>query len=266
MIATNPGDGEIRFHEAGSLVFKNALQPSGATHWWVKSRGDAIGWKVNSEQKLTRAFSTQTLTMIPIESEDGFEGAPPLAMASLRMNTPRPGSITFQTSQGASYRISHPEDRRISAWAVFLDGRIALGTSNRLSIVDLTRGRRLTCFGHVGGITQTAVHRSGEILVSAGRDQTVRLWNASSCELLLTFFNDEEDEWVAWTPEGYYIHSKNGAKLLGFRINRGARQSPIVESAEEMTTFHRPDRIRSILEAVTAFPDQEVPADTKGTR
>ena len=38
-------------------------------------------------------------------------------------------------------------------------------------------------------------------------DQTLRLWNLKTRELLVTLFRGADGEWVMWTPQGYYAAS-----------------------------------------------------------
>ena len=67
----------------------------------------------------------------------------------------------------------------------------------------------------------TAPSPDGRWLVSGSFDQTVRLWAIETGKPLLTIFAANDDEWVAWTPEGYYTASLKGDRLIGWHMNQG---------------------------------------------
>ena len=56
---------------------------------------------------------------------------------------------------------------------------------------DLARGRRgpVLFYGHVGPVNSVAFDASGERLVSAGADRTVRVWDSAGGEPLVTLLN-----------------------------------------------------------------------------
>jgi len=85
--------------------------------------------------------------------------------------------------------------------------------------------------------------------VSGASDQTVRLWNLRTYELLVTMFYAADGEWAIWTPQGYYAASPDGGKLFGWQINRGPERNADYVAAERLRTrFHRPDVVaRAII-------------------
>ncbi|MCA9051802.1 MAG: caspase family protein, partial [Planctomycetaceae bacterium] len=69
-------------------------------------------------------------------------------------------------------------------------------------------------------------------------------------EPLLTLVTDRNDDWVLFTPEGFYNASiAEGNRLFGWHINQGRDQSPIFEPAAHLQkTYEKPDVIRRVLE------------------
>jgi len=56
------------------------------------------------------------------------------------------------------------------------------------------------------------------------------------------------DEWILWSPEGYYDCSPNGDRLIGWHLNKGAENSAEFLSASQFQKrFYRPDIIDEIL-------------------
>ncbi|MBN2716901.1 MAG: caspase family protein [Deltaproteobacteria bacterium] len=75
--------------------------------------------------------------------------------------------------------------------------------------------------GHTGDILAVAVSQDGTLLVSGSNDQTIRLWHTQTGALLMTLFVATDNQWVAWTPEGYYASSPYGDRYVGWHVNMG---------------------------------------------
>lgn len=66
--------------------------------------------------------------------------------------------------------------------------------------------------------------------------------------LLSLFFAG--DDWIAWTPEGYYAASPGGERLMGWHVNNGPDQlASFYPAAQFRKRFYRPDVIRLLLQA-----------------
>ena len=103
--------------------------------------------------------------------------------------------------------------------------------------------------GHTSGVLAVAVSPDGKTLVSGSSDQTVRLWDMATGDNLLTVFVGADEEWVAWTPQGYYASSPNGDKYIGWHINRGVdKLAEYYGAAQYEKTFYRPDVVAEFLE------------------
>src|SRR5262245_7687820 len=131
------------------------------------------------------------------------------------------------------------------------DGKTVIsgGKDGVLAAYDL-RGRKLGAFaGHTGDVLALAPSPDRRYLVSGARDQTVRLWNLRTYELLVTLFYAPDGEWAIWTPQGYYAASPDGGKLFGWQINRGPERNADYVAAERLRTrLHRPDIVaRAIM-------------------
>lgn len=109
--------------------------------------------------------------------------------------------------------------------------------------------------GHTGDITSIALE--GDTLVSISIDDTIRLWNLSGLSAAdrnkvllptLNLFISKNDEYVAWTEDGYFTASKNGANLVGYHINQGVnKEARYVSMAQLYNDFYRPDLIERVL-------------------
>jgi hypothetical protein len=87
--------------------------------------------------------------------------------------------------------------------------------------------------------------------------------------LLSLFFAG--DEWIAWTPEGYYAASPGGEKLMGWHLNNGAEKLSTFHPAERFRkVLYRPDVLRRLLrlgslEAALSSADRERGQETQRT-
>jgi hypothetical protein len=86
------------------------------------------------------------------------------------------------------------------------------------------------------------------LVVSGSNDQTVRLWNLKTGALLVSIFVGQADEWVAWTPEGYYTASPGGERYVGWHVNRGVDKAAEYYGVGEFRGFRRPDVVGRTLE------------------
>ncbi|MFA9462630.1 WD40 repeat domain-containing protein, partial [Thiohalorhabdus methylotrophus] len=86
------------------------------------------------------------------------------------------------------------------------------GRDGRLVSYNANSGEKLQEFvGHGGYVLALAPSPDGRLLVSGSSDQTIRLWEIATGELLVTIFPTRDGEWVAWTPEGFFDASEHGA-------------------------------------------------------
>jgi WD40 repeat protein len=98
---------------------------------------------------------------------------------------------------------------------------ISGGSSGVLAAYGLN-GEKLGEFvGHESDVWAVAPSPDGRYLVSGAADQTARLWNLKTRELLVTLFQGSDGEWVMWTPQGFYEASREGGKLIAWQLNKG---------------------------------------------
>lgn len=110
--------------------------------------------------------------------------------------------------------------------------------------------------GHTGEILSIAL--DGDTLVSVSTDKTIRLWNLSKLSSIhkntilkptLNIFISRNNEYVAWTKEGFFTASKNGVKYIGYHINQGVdKESRYVSVDRLYNTYYRPDLIMKALQ------------------
>lgn len=131
------------------------------------------------------------------------------------------------------------------------DGKsvISGGSNGFLTSYDPRTGKVLHDFiGHTGDVYALAVSPDGQRLVSGSLDQTLRLWDIANGKLLLSLFYGTDNEWVAWTPEGFYDASPKGDQYVGWRVNRGADKAADFYTVSQFRRYlYRPDIVRDTL-------------------
>lgn len=109
--------------------------------------------------------------------------------------------------------------------------------------------RDLPLCEHLGLIDAIAPSREGHYVVSGGADRIIRLWNAETGELLASLFVDEENQWICWTPEGFFHTSGNrAAGYLGWWINDGFNQpARFLSGRDWFRWFFQPDIVETTI-------------------
>lgn len=135
------------------------------------------------------------------------------------------------------------------------------GRNGTLETFSLT-GEPLTKLdGHDGDVPAVAVSPDGRLIASGSNDQTVRLWNSKTGELVVSLLHLPGDgRWIMWTPQGYFAAAPASEDLIGWHVDRGPDKVADFVTAGEMRAFfhNRPLVQRAIIlasakEAVEEF-------------
>ena len=111
-----------------------------------------------------------------------------------------------------------------SAYTLLSDGvgLVTGGSDGTLIHYDRESGTLLGEFrGHAGQILAIAEAPDAGLLVTGSSDQTLRLWNLATRQLIVTIFA-AEGEWIVWTPQGYFHSSPKGDEIVGWTVSQGS--------------------------------------------
>jgi WD40 repeat protein/type II secretory pathway predicted ATPase ExeA len=252
-----------RLAGTGRTIYAVGFSPDGRFLSWGHT---AAYTSPNRQGPLEHRFDLTQLTRLP----GGLSDVSPVqALARL-------GTLSLALEQGGPYkhnarlhvqdgarRLStiergHTDGYRHSAYTLTPDGQGVLsgGLNGVLRLYALDGTLRVTLVGHTGEIKAVAVSADGRWALSGANDQTLCLWSlppvmpASPIELTptLTLFPAQDGEWVAWTPEGHFVASAHGLRLIGASMNQGLDKTATYLSGEQLRErFYRPELIQEKL-------------------
>jgi WD40 repeat protein len=229
LIATAGGDdNDIYLWDANTAGVKKHLAGQGKSVWAA-----AFG------QGPRVAFGNKTKKGWEYNDYGDFEKSFDFSNLALDREKPRPKSFTrtrttylgktlkfindyeLQVSPGIAIKNDRNTYNSIRCYTFTNDGKVVVGSSFSLKLYtgagDFTR----EFTGHTGVVWAVSVSGDGRLLASASSDQTLKLWNIASGELLASLFVTVDNEWICWTPSGYYAASAGGEKYMGWHVNQG---------------------------------------------
>jgi WD40 repeat protein len=147
----------------------------------------------------------------------------------------------------------HAQNYRCFAFSPDGKSVIAGGNEGILTGYGLDSKKLGDFVGHESTVFSVAISRDGRYLLSGSADQTVRLWNLRTRELIVTIFRSDDGEWVIWTPQGYYMGAPGADKIIGWQINKGPNKAADYVTAEQLRKYlNRPDIVAKAIQLASA--------------
>jgi len=80
----------------------------------------------------------------------------------------------------------------------------------------------------------------------------IKLWDLSKLKRTmrpqLNILVSKDNEWIAWTSQGFYNASKGGEEYIGYHINQGSdREALFLPISSFSDKFYRPDIIQKAI-------------------
>lgn len=137
-------------------------------------------------------------------------------------------------------------DGRLRSYSIIDDQTIAVGGDFSLKLYSRDGEFKGSLEGFNGAITSIA--SSNNKIMARCSDQTIRVWNLSTHELLATLFLAPKGEWICWTPQGYYEASSGGEKYMGWQVDKDIDTiSKFYKSSVFASKYHNPETVKQTI-------------------
>ena len=245
----------------GKPVYSAGWSPDGGTIAWGNTR---TGESPNNKGPLESTFRLSDLERGEAP-EVGYRRAQE-TRGSLSLVASGVTSVDVKTGNAVVARLGTGYERdKISCFTLVRGDRVAIGTTlGYFFLFDARSGNFIRYFeSHADSICAVAPSPDGRYLLTASADQTIRIWDPERNQPLLSLFFAGED-WIAWTPEGYYAASPGGERLMGWQVSSGPDQvGTFVPASQFHKSLYRPDVIKLLLSSGSVGRALEV-LDEKG--
>ncbi len=228
----------------GHSAWSAGWSPDGKSIAWGNTYK---GTSYNDLGPLERNFTLADLEIGP--SPDASYRRARESRGSLSLQLTGPTSLEVKQQDAVVAKIAPPYPyESIRSFSFVTGDRVAVGGGYGVYLFDARTGAKIREFrGHTGMVWAVAPSPDGRYLLSASGDQTVRIWAPDRDEPLLSLFV-AGDDWIAWTPEGYYAASPGGENLMGWQVSNGPKQvGNFVRASQFRKSLFRPDVIKLVL-------------------
>src|SRR5262249_38449565 len=127
-------------------------------------------------------------------------------------------------------------------------GRFLLGTEWSLRAID-AKGQRLWQRAVPSAVWAVNIPGDGRLVVAAYGDGTIR-WHRmdDGRELLALYVLADKQNWVAWTPEGFYGATPGAFGVLQWQVNRGSDAAAETVPVSAIPRLRRRDVLALVLQ------------------
>jgi WD40 repeat protein len=156
--------------------------------------------------------------------------------------------------QPGGTRIETSVENDPSCWTFYKDSkdqqdRVVITTDRRVHLYDLKTNKLLHTIGGGAWVVDVAVSPDGKYLLVSYGQQFLQLFNIEAKPQRLLNILAVDEDWVAWTPEGYYAATPGGEKLIGWQVKKDDSTPLTFYPVERFRKlFYKPDLIKQLLE------------------
>ncbi len=253
---TSTGKTVRKLEGQGQSVISVGWSPDGQAVAWGHSTKGAT---VDNGGPLERTFCFGQLEFGPPPDKTFLRARPQLG--ELRMALGIEGGRQNRSKVGIArggttlsmFRLPQSYDQ-IRCFSLLSPARAVVGASGGVYILRTDNAQiQQQLMGRGEDIWSLAPSPDFRYLLTAGNDQIVKLWHLEKGTQLVSLFA-AGNQWIAWTPQGYYAASLAGESLMGWHVNQGPDQMAAYYPASQFhKSLYRPDVIRRLLATGDAY-------------
>ncbi len=117
-------------------------------------------------------------------------------------------------------------------------------TDHTLRLWNRTTGQFERAFeGHTYGVKSVAFSQDGRNLISGSGDGSIKLWERETGDNVVTLSGFKNGEWIAYTPDNYYVSSVKGDQYVTFRVG-----NKVYDFAQYANIYKKPEIVKKILQ------------------
>jgi WD40 repeat protein len=230
---------------AGSEVYANGWSPDGRAigYGYHKSPGSSL----RATNPLEHSFCLEKLDFGP--APDGAFRRAQAQRGDLLIERVKYRYLQASRNGAHIWRYEIPaKDANLRSRTLLAGNRAAVGFDRGLIVLNSSSGQPIYELpGHTDAVWAVTPSPDDRYLLTASCDQTLEIWNLANYELVMSLFF-AGDEWIAWTPRGYYAASLAGESLMGWHVQTSPDKMAEFYSASLFhQAWYRPDVIRRIL-------------------
>jgi WD40 repeat protein len=255
-----------RLHGGGVLKYAVGVSPDGKTiAWGNKALDKDENFQAHGPLGWSFSFADLTLRKLPETSKPGEFGRVALSRDGLTVEPfrdpdPQKDRKGIEVKRDGRPLGLHRFVGYVHCATLLPGNRVAVGTnlSLRLRAVEERDLKKDVCVLRQGGVQAMAASPDGRYLLTAGLDTTLRLWDLQplqgdnppkELQPTLTFFTAGPENWITWTPEGYYAASPTGEHLMGWQVDNGPDRLLSFYSADQFRkSLYKPEALRVLLD------------------
>ncbi len=201
----NPRTGKINF-KLGGEKYSNKVVRVGvhnANPFLIGFGNELTDYNaLNNFGTITKAFDLKNLRVVENATDSLFNTAQSDRSARV------PEFQTFLNETMISYLGVKKQTVIGTRNAIFIDGPANMLTMTGTQVYGLAKSK------------------DEETFYTGHSDGQIRIFDTQTNNLIATLYVAYNNEWILFTPDGYYTASKHGSKLVGWLINEGVRTSP----------------------------------------
>lgn len=234
-----------RLRSEGFPIYATGFSPDGRTIGFGYSH--VPGSSVQATNPLTRAFTLDRLAMAP--TPDYTYVRAQTVWGPLQIHRDSYRQVTVSQNGTPIARYAGP-NLTIRSRTLLPGNRAAIGLDQSVVVFDALNGNPIYRLpGHLDAVWAVTPSPDQKHLLTGSDDETLQIWNLERYEHTLSLFV-AGDDWIAWTPQGYYAASPGGENLMGWHVQRGFNDMATFYPASRFRQrFYRPEVIRRVLSA-----------------